>query len=144
MDGAQARRTCLIAVVLLALVPLGRRWLTLLPLGGETARSLGMALKPSRFALLLLAAADGGRDLKHRPVELYRVDGTAYGTNAGLPADDAATVDCGVAGRGTDGNGGLAGQNCRLPVSDPGRVAGDLYRRTLLCLSAEKSLIRRQ
>lgn len=57
VDGAQAWRTCLIAVVLLALVPLGRRWLTLLPLGGETARSLGMALKPSRFALLLLAAA---------------------------------------------------------------------------------------
>lgn len=57
VDAAQAWRTVGIAVILLALVPLCRRWLTLLPLGGETARSLGMALKPSRFSLLLLAAA---------------------------------------------------------------------------------------
>lgn len=56
VDAAQAWRTVIITVVLLALVPLYRRWLTLLPLGGETARALGVALKPSRFALLLLAA----------------------------------------------------------------------------------------
>jgi iron complex transport system permease protein len=56
VDAAQAWRTAIITVVLLALVPLCRRWLTLLPLGGETARALGVALKPSRFALLLLAA----------------------------------------------------------------------------------------
>ena len=37
-------------------MPLCRRWLTLLPLGGETARALGVALNASRFALLLLAA----------------------------------------------------------------------------------------
>ncbi|WP_338561234.1 Fe(3+)-hydroxamate ABC transporter permease FhuB [Erwinia sp. E_sp_B04_7] len=57
IDAAQAWRTVIITVVLLALVPFCRRWLTVLPLGGETARSLGVALKPSRFALLLLAAA---------------------------------------------------------------------------------------
>ncbi|MEM6051279.1 Fe(3+)-hydroxamate ABC transporter permease FhuB [Erwinia sp. P7711] len=57
VDAAQAWRTVWVAAVLLALVPLCRRWLTLLPLGGETARALGVALKPSRFALLLLAAA---------------------------------------------------------------------------------------
>jgi len=56
VDAAQAWRTAIITVVLLALVPLCRRWLTLLPLGEETARALGVALKPSRFALLLLAA----------------------------------------------------------------------------------------
>lgn len=56
VDAAQAWRTVIITVVLLALVPFCRRWLTLLPLGGETARALGVALKPSRFALLLLAA----------------------------------------------------------------------------------------
>lgn len=56
VDAAQAWRTVIITVVLLALVPLCRRWLTLLPLGGETARALGVALKSSRFALLLLAA----------------------------------------------------------------------------------------
>lgn len=57
VDGAQAMRTAIVALVLLALTPLCRRWLTLLPLGGETARSLGVALKTSRMALLLLAAA---------------------------------------------------------------------------------------
>ena len=43
-------------VLLLILVPLCRRWLTILPLGGEAARAVGMALTPSRVALLLLAA----------------------------------------------------------------------------------------
>ena len=57
VDAAQAWRTVLVAGVLLALTPFCRRWLTLLPLGGETARSLGVALKPARMALLLLAAA---------------------------------------------------------------------------------------
>lgn len=57
VDGAQAMRTAFIALLLLALTPLCRRWLTLLPLGGETARSLGVALRTSRMALLLLAAA---------------------------------------------------------------------------------------
>ena len=37
-------------------MPLCRRWLTILPLGGETARSIGMALSPARIGLLLLAA----------------------------------------------------------------------------------------
>jgi iron complex transport system permease protein len=44
-------------LVLLLLVPLCRRWLTILPLGGETARSIGMALTPARIGLLLLAHA---------------------------------------------------------------------------------------
>ncbi|WP_380181932.1 Fe(3+)-hydroxamate ABC transporter permease FhuB [Kalamiella sp. sgz302252] len=57
VNGAQAIRTAIVAAVLLVLTPLCRRWLTLLPLGTDTARSLGMALKTSRMALLLLAAA---------------------------------------------------------------------------------------
>ncbi|WP_168409678.1 Fe(3+)-hydroxamate ABC transporter permease FhuB [Erwinia amylovora] len=56
IDALQAQRTLVIALVLLALVPLCRRWLTILPLGGVTARAVGMALTPSRLALLLLAA----------------------------------------------------------------------------------------
>jgi len=44
-------------IILLALVPLCRRWLTVLPLGGDTARSVGMALSASRIGLLLLAAS---------------------------------------------------------------------------------------
>ncbi|ADP09911.1 iron-hydroxamate transporter permease subunit [Erwinia sp. Ejp617] len=56
IDALQAQRTLVIALLLLALVPLCRRWLTILPLGGVTARAVGMALTPSRLALLLLAA----------------------------------------------------------------------------------------
>ncbi|WP_320738675.1 Fe(3+)-hydroxamate ABC transporter permease FhuB [Enterobacter roggenkampii] len=54
--GSQAIGSGIVMVVLLAMVPLCRRWLTILPLGGETARAVGMALTPARVALLLLAA----------------------------------------------------------------------------------------
>lgn len=56
-SGEQVLRTAVVMVILLALTPLCRRWLMILPLGGETARAVGMALTPSRIALLLLAAA---------------------------------------------------------------------------------------
>ncbi|KFC07629.1 permease component of an ABC superfamily ferric hydroxamate transporter [Trabulsiella guamensis ATCC 49490] len=52
----QVVRTGIMMIVLLAVVPFCRRWLTILPLGGETARAVGMALTPSRIGLLLLAA----------------------------------------------------------------------------------------
>ena len=55
--GEQALRTGVVMLILLAITPLCRRWLTILPLGGDTARSVGMALMPSRISLLLLAAA---------------------------------------------------------------------------------------
>ena len=54
--GDQAVKTLILMVILFALTPLCRRWLIILPLGGATARAIGMALTPSRFALLLLAA----------------------------------------------------------------------------------------
>ncbi|MDU7343508.1 Fe(3+)-hydroxamate ABC transporter permease FhuB [Enterobacter sp.] len=54
--GSQAIGSGIVMIVLLAMVPLCRRWLTILPLGGETARAVGMALTPARVALLLLAA----------------------------------------------------------------------------------------
>jgi len=57
VTGDQAIKTFILMVVLLALTPLCRRWLMILPLGGATARAVGMALTPSRFALLLLASA---------------------------------------------------------------------------------------
>jgi ferric hydroxamate transport system permease protein len=53
----QVMHTGLVMVVLLALAPLCRRWLTILPLGGDTARAVGIALTPTRVALLLLAAS---------------------------------------------------------------------------------------
>ena len=57
VDGPQALRTAVIAAILIMLAPLAMRWLAILPLGGATARAVGMALTPSRLALLLLAAA---------------------------------------------------------------------------------------
>ncbi|VDZ84741.1 Fe(3+)-hydroxamate ABC transporter permease FhuB [Kluyvera intermedia] len=54
--GKQVVQSAIAMAVLLMLVPLCRRWLTILPLGGETARSIGMALTPARVGLLLLAA----------------------------------------------------------------------------------------
>ena len=54
--GAQVLYTGAAMIVLLAIVPLCRRWMTILPLGGETARAVGMALTPARLGLLLLAA----------------------------------------------------------------------------------------
>ncbi|HGM6678062.1 TPA: Fe(3+)-hydroxamate ABC transporter permease FhuB [Serratia marcescens] len=56
VEPAQALRTALIAAGLLVLAPLCRRWLTILPLGGATARSVGIALTPTRLSILLLAA----------------------------------------------------------------------------------------
>jgi ABC-type Fe3+-siderophore transport system permease subunit len=56
VTGDQAVRTLVVMAILLAITPLFRRWLAILPLGGATARAVGMALTPSRFALLLLAA----------------------------------------------------------------------------------------
>ncbi|HEY2453664.1 MAG TPA: Fe(3+)-hydroxamate ABC transporter permease FhuB [Scandinavium sp.] len=53
----QVWHTGLVMMVLLALTPFCRRWLTILPLGGDTARAVGMALTPTRIALLLLAAS---------------------------------------------------------------------------------------
>ncbi|WP_273849545.1 Fe(3+)-hydroxamate ABC transporter permease FhuB [Serratia liquefaciens] len=52
----QAIRTAVIAALLIALAPLCRRWLSILPLGSATARSVGIALTPVRVVILLLAA----------------------------------------------------------------------------------------
>ncbi|HGM4931942.1 Fe(3+)-hydroxamate ABC transporter permease FhuB [Serratia marcescens] len=56
VEPAQALRTALVAAGLMVLAPLCRRWLTILLLGGATARSVGIALTPARLTILLLAA----------------------------------------------------------------------------------------
>ncbi|HEY0211173.1 Fe(3+)-hydroxamate ABC transporter permease FhuB [Acerihabitans sp.] len=53
---SQAITSAATALVLLLLVPGCRRWLDVLPLGGETARSLGLPLARARLVILLLAA----------------------------------------------------------------------------------------
>lgn len=57
VDAGQALRTALVAVALVTIAPFASRWLTILPLGSATARSIGVALMPARLCLLLLAAA---------------------------------------------------------------------------------------
>ncbi|GAB3441729.1 Fe(3+)-hydroxamate ABC transporter permease FhuB [Insolitispirillum peregrinum] len=57
VDGAQATLTVGIAVVLLGLTPLISRWLTILPLGDGTSRSLGLSLGRTRLLLLIMTAA---------------------------------------------------------------------------------------
>ncbi len=133
----QAQQSAVVGmIVLLALAPLCRRWLTILPLGGETARAVGMALTPTRVALLLLAAcSDGYRDDDHRSAEFCGADGAAYCQNDGVPSDDAAYCDVGLDGRGDAGVCRLVRKNGAVPVSDPGGSAVDLYRRAVFYLS---------
>lgn len=51
-----AWRTLGLAAILMLLVPFLRRWINILPLGSVTAKSVGMALTPSRMAILMVAA----------------------------------------------------------------------------------------
>lgn len=56
VTGQQALVSGGMALVLIGLTPLVRRWLTILPLGGEAAQALGVALSRSRISILVLAA----------------------------------------------------------------------------------------
>ncbi len=149
--GAQVLHTGAAMIVLLAIVPLCRRWMTILPLGGETARAVGMALTPARLGLLLLADAraawpaaagrlpDRRGHHDHRSAELCRPDGAAYRADDGVSPDDAAHRDVGVNRRGNAGLCRLVRANADVPLSDPGRTAVDLYRSALFYLSLEKA-----
>lgn len=55
-DATQAWTALALAVMLVAPAFLAVRWLEILPLGGETAKSLGVPLKRARFAVVLLSA----------------------------------------------------------------------------------------
>ncbi|PBI81886.1 Fe3+-hydroxamate ABC transporter permease FhuB [Rahnella victoriana] len=56
VTAATAWRTLALAAVTMMIVPFCRRWINILPLGSVTARSVGLALTPTRVAILLLAA----------------------------------------------------------------------------------------
>ena len=53
---AQVWRTGIVMVILLAITPLCRRWLTILPLGGDTARAVGMAVSYTHLLNLFLSS----------------------------------------------------------------------------------------
>ncbi|MCW2479883.1 Fe(3+)-hydroxamate ABC transporter permease FhuB [Candidatus Symbiopectobacterium sp. NZEC135] len=52
----QAYLSAIIALVLLSATPLLRRWIAIMPLGASVAQSVGVALRPARLLILLLAA----------------------------------------------------------------------------------------
>lgn len=74
-------------------------------------------------------------DPDRRAAELCRADGAAYGAYAGLPPRAAADGDRRAAGRLADGVCRLVRAYAAVPVSDPRRVIGDLYRCAVLRLS---------
>ncbi|VEC18292.1 Ferrichrome transport system permease protein fhuB [Citrobacter portucalensis] len=97
-SGEQVLRTGIVMVILLALTPLCRRWLTILPLGGDTARAVGMAITPSRVGYCCWRQGDGDSHHDHWTVELCRADGAAYCPYDGFSSGDAAYADFGVGG----------------------------------------------
>ncbi|EPF18082.1 Iron(III)-hydroxamate import system permease protein fhuB [Cedecea davisae] len=56
VTGQQALVSGAMALAFIGLTPLVRRWLVILPLGGEAAQALGVALSRSRITILMLAA----------------------------------------------------------------------------------------
>ena len=56
VEPPQALASAGLALVLMLLMPLCRRWLNVMPLGGDTVRSLGVPLMRSRLIVLLLAS----------------------------------------------------------------------------------------
>ncbi len=114
-------RSGVVMLALLALAPLCRRWLTILPLGGEAARAVGMALTPSRIGLLLLAASlTATATLHHWAVKFRWPDGAAHCEDAGIPPDDAAYGDFRADGRDAAGVRRLVRANDDVPLPDPG------------------------
>ncbi|MBD2793660.1 Fe(3+)-hydroxamate ABC transporter permease FhuB [Xenorhabdus szentirmaii] len=57
VEPTQALFTLVVAIMLIALTPLCRRWLTVLPLGSMSAQAVGVPLIRSRLLILLLASA---------------------------------------------------------------------------------------
>jgi hypothetical protein len=92
-DAGEVVRSGIAMVLLLALVPLCRRWLTILPLGGEAARGGHGADAVAGRSAAAGGLPDGGGHADHWPAEFCRPDGAAYRANDGLPPDDAAYGD---------------------------------------------------
>lgn len=96
---AQVWRTGIVMVILLAITPLCRRWLTILPLGGDTARAVGMALTPTRIALLLLAAClTATATMTIGPLSFVGLMAPHIARDDGLSTDDAAHRNFGAGG----------------------------------------------
>lgn len=75
-------------IVLLAIVPLCRRWMTI-PLGGDTARAVGGADANAHRPVAAGRVPDGDGHHDYRPAQFCRINGAAYRPYDGLPQDFA-------------------------------------------------------
>ena len=105
-------------IVLLAMVPLCRRWMTILPLGRNRACGWLSADANARRASAG-GVSDGNRHHDHRSTKLCRVDGAAYRQNDGFPTDDATYCDVGPDGRGHSGICRLVWKDGAVPYQIP-------------------------
>lgn len=123
-------------VILLALVPLCRRWLTILPPGGDAARAVGMALTPSRIALLALAAClTATATMTIGPLSFVGLMAPHIARMLGFRRTMPHMVISALAGAFT-GLCRLVRQDGAISVSDPGGTAFKLYWRAVLYLFA--------
>ncbi len=133
-------RSGVVMLALLALAPLCRRWLTILPLGGEAARAVGDGI--DAIAYWVAAAGgepDGNGDANHWAVKFCWPDGAAHCEDDGLSPDDAAYDHFRADWRDAAGVRRLVRANDNVPLPNPGRSIVDVYRRTVFYLFAEKA-----
>ena len=120
-------------VILLALTPLCRRWLTILPLGGDTARAVGMAITPSRVGLLLLAAGlTATATMTIGPLSFVGLMAPHIARMMGFRRAMPHMLISALAG----GVLLVFADWCGRMVPDPGRITVDVYWRAVLYLSA--------
>lgn len=136
---AQVWRTGIVMVILLAITPLYRRWLTILPLGGDTARAVGMALTPTRIALLLLAAClTATATMTIGPLSFVGLMAPHIARMMGFRRTMPHIVISALVG-------GLLlvfadwWADGAVSIPDPGGAAVDLYRRAIFYLFVEKA-----
>ncbi len=127
-------------IALLAVVPLCRRWMTILPLGGETARAVGMALTPARVALLLLAAClTATATMTIGPLSFVGLMAPHIARMMGFRRTMPHIVMSALTGGVMLVFADWCGRMVLFPVSDPCGSAVDLYRCAVLYLSVEKA-----
>lgn len=132
-------RSGIAMVLLLILVPLCRRWLMILPLGGSRSRGRHGADAVAGRSAAAGRRPDGSRHADYWPAEFCWPDGAAYCAHDGIPPDDAADGDGRADWWVAAGLCRLVRANDDVSVSDPRRSAVDLYRRAVLYLSAEET-----
>ncbi len=139
-SGEQVWRTSAMMVVLLALTPLCRRWLMILPLGGDTARAMGMALTSSRVALLLLAAAlTATATMTIGPLSFVGLMAPHIARMMGFRRTMPHMLISALVGGVLLVFADWCGRMMLFPYQIPGGAAVDLYWRAVLYLFAEKA-----